>query len=66
IRLEVFRKQQLTLALRNSIGQVVFKASKAAGSGRFYTIPTQGFSKGMYSVTVSVGNKTQTERVLIQ
>jgi len=66
IRLEVFVNQPLTLVLRNSTGQVVYQESKTAGSGRFYTIPTQNLSKGMYSITVSAGNKTQTEKVLIQ
>ncbi len=66
IKLEVFVNQPLTLALHNSTGQVVYKESKAAGSGRFYTIPTQGLSKGMYSILLNAGSKTQTEKVVIQ
>ena len=66
IRLEVFVNQPLTIVLHNSMGQVIYKESKAAGSGRYYTMPTPRLPKGMYSITVGAGNKTQTEKVLIQ
>jgi hypothetical protein len=48
------------------MGQVVYKQSNVAGNGRSFNISTQSLPKGVYSITVSAGNKTQTEKVMIQ
>ncbi len=66
IRLNLFVNQPLSLVLHNNIGQVVYKASRMAGNSRSYTISAQNLPKGMYSITVSDGNKRQTEKVVIQ
>jgi N-acetylmuramoyl-L-alanine amidase len=66
IKIQIVGGKPVQIMVANAVGQKVYTQKMEASANGILNIPIQGFSKGIYTITVHNGQQQQIEKVVVQ